>query len=123
MRSTSADKAKGTRAGSSTCNLIPQEGTRLRAIYDRLKAAPATPLSLSLDFPLVHVALQQLRDFYGLDIRTYCEPRHRTPDHRGRAFVRHWLVGEWFGPTYIDYVADRHTREHRQHDRLNNHPR
>lgn len=95
MRVDSAAVSKGHWGQSA--NLAPKEGTKLRCLYDLLMANKGLPI----DLPLTRfggnrngIAIEQLRDFYGLDIRKLKSKR--------------WvLAGEWFGKTYRDYIADR----------------
>jgi len=79
-------------------NLRPREGTKLRAMYDLLMANKGVPIDISLSKlygrKCMSSQVSALTDFYGLDIRNL---------KRGR-----WvLAGEWFGATYVDYIADR----------------
>jgi hypothetical protein len=78
-----------------TSHLAPREGTKLRELYDLLQANRGKPVKVALSkFCGYQHGIDQLRDFYGLDIR------------KVRQGV--WLLaGEWFGATYRDYVADR----------------
>ena len=90
MKCASVAEWKGHR--NPTGHLYPREGSRMRELYDQFMANKGVPIS-SLDFRRGDWRrLDALRDFYGLDIRHI---------RKGR-----WcLVGEWFGSTYIDYVA------------------
>ena len=114
MRVNSAARAKNSRRGQHT-HLVPTDGSHLRELYDLFKAHPATPVYL----PGTHAnnghgqLLEQLRNFYGLDIRPLGEA-HQPTGRRGGHRKRYWLVGEWFGATYLDYVADRRAREERE---------
>jgi hypothetical protein len=71
--------------------LLPREGSRTRELYDLFlnsRGVPFSYLVTSNDSP----KLNQLRDRYGLDIRSV---------DRGT-----WvLAGEWFGKNYVDYIA------------------
>lgn len=102
MRCESAAMAKGRRSGA--VNSCPREGTRLRILYDQFmanKAKPITVPSRNDTSPYI----EKLVNIYGLDIRRL----PRSPYGSGvRQFM---LVGEWFGKTYVDYVADRVAKE------------
>ncbi len=114
MRMSSAARAKGSKMCGHT-RLAPQDGTYLRQMYDLFKANPATPVCLPefRQYSRNGGTLEQLRNFYGLDIRVFGEKRPPA-DHPGCPRKRYWLVGEWFGKTYVDYVADRRAREERE---------
>lgn len=75
----------------------PREGTKLRSVYDRFMANKGGLIDLAVSQHKGAVNsgdLDQLRNYYGLDIR-----------HMG---YRRWvLAGEWFGKVYVDYVAER----------------
>lgn len=104
MRMQSAASAK---RGVASSNIFPREGSHLRELYELFTSNKAIPIrseQLNKISGKSHMLLRQLTDFYGLDIRKfkmdgvwYC-----------------WLVGEWFGSTYLDYVADRRVREERE---------
>ena len=107
MKSETVSGMKGSR--KSYGGLIPREGTHLRALYEQFKANPAQPIYVGINDR--RSAIGQLVDFYGLDIRLFHEKR--APIRVGCSRMRYWLVGEWFGATYIDYVADRRRKEER----------
>jgi hypothetical protein len=70
----------------------PEEGTRARAVYDRLYAYKGRPVFIAdLLKGNRGRTLGDLRDYYGCDIRRV-NYRH------------HLLAGEWFGSEYVDYV-------------------
>ncbi len=97
MRMDSAAVAK--ERAPQTSHLAPKEGTRLRRVYDLLMANKGIPIDIHLTCfeGASHaggIAIEQLRDFYGLDIRKI-------------KYGRWVLAGEWFGATYKDYIADR----------------
>lgn len=86
----------------------PREGTNLRALYDLFMGQRG----LVIDLPIstmpqfgkpssMGATLSQLRDFYGLDIRNL-------------GYRRWILAGEWFGATYVDYVAERQAEANRK---------
>lgn len=84
--------------------LRPREGSRLRATYDLFMANKGVPIDWKLpkkgDGSTQTALLDQLRDFYGLDIR--------------RVGYKRWvLAGEWFGETYVDYISDHLKLHHR----------
>lgn len=111
MRTESAARAKGNYC-SGNVNLIPAEGSKRRALYDEFMAHKAEPiLPESLKGYRLGQEISSLKDFYGLDIRVFYEIRHSI---KGCAYKRYWLVGEWFGKTYIDYVATRREQEERE---------
>jgi len=89
MRVQSAAIAKN---GWNHSNMRPREGSKLRETYDLLMSNKGVTIDINLGYLPGH--LYQLMDYYGLDIRMI---------KRGR-----WvLAGEWFGTTYVDYIADR----------------
>jgi len=111
MRVESAASAKG----KMTCSvqMVPRSGTAVRTVYDLLKTAPGYPVQLPrYKTSSLGGILESLRNFYGLDVRPF--PEHRSHDGPGAGKKRYWLVGEWFGKTYVDYVADRRAKEERE---------
>jgi len=87
MESAASAKGRGVR------NPRPREGTKLRAIHDLFVANKGIPIAFSTSGAPARARIEQLRNFYGLDIRCLA---------RGR-----WvLAGEWYGSTYVDYIAD-----------------
>lgn len=88
--------------------LAPREGTRVRRMFDLLKANKGVPISMPLTMfdggTRGHNrsrVIMDLQDYYGLDIRNL---------GRGK-----WvLAGEWFGRTYVDYIADHLARLERE---------
>lgn len=97
MREQSAAQVKGRGAHRQD---VPREGTRIRRMYDLLMANKGQGVEVNLTSfenkpSRSGVAINYLRDFYGLDIR--------------RLRNGHWvLAGEWFGKVYVDYIAQRH---------------
>lgn len=80
----------------------PKEGTALRKYYDLFTENKGLPVQVAVKSTLPNaftgVRLEQLRSRYGLDIR-----RLRTKE---------WvLVGEWDGRVYIDYIAERMSKD------------
>lgn len=74
---------------------LPREGTEIRRAYDLLYANKGTPVKISFGW---HSRLENLRNIYGLDI---------VKTRKGE-----WcLIGEWFGKVYIDYVAEKVSKE------------
>lgn len=69
---------------------MPREGTMLRNFYDFLQANRGVEVDLTLP-PRIK---EDLRDYYGLDLR--CVERGAKP--------RWCLQGQWLGKTYIDYT-------------------
>lgn len=104
MRQESAASVKGR----AHCQLAPREGTKLRTIYDAFYASKGVPIDSP--FGLVdgyqRQAIEQLRSFWGLDIR-FVPGSNAGRRGRGKALGKWVLVGEWFGRTYVDYIADR----------------
>jgi hypothetical protein len=106
VRMMSAAEAK---TGHFRGQMKPREGSRLRAIYDRLQENRGCFVSLD---DLVNVGPHytawhaRLRDELGFDIR-----KHVTcggpGSGRGCQTTTYALVGEWFGDCYVDYVAER----------------
>lgn len=97
MRMETAAVAKGQRDHSS--HLLPAEGTRLRRLYDLFannKGIVIEGAVTRFDNSRYSLspAIEQLRNFYGMDIRKL-------------GYKRWVLAGEWFGTTYRDYMADR----------------
>lgn len=111
MRTASAHSSKRGGTKGYTLQMLPKEGTAIRRAYDALKASPAYPIFIEGTPVQRGTIITQLRDFYGLDIRPYPEKRTSV---KGAAYKRYWLVGEWFGTTYVDYVADRRAKEERE---------
>jgi hypothetical protein len=69
----------------------PSAGTKLGDLYDLFKANEGIPIAWRQGSGR---SLEQLQDFYGLDIRCI----------RSGIWV---LAGEWFGSEYVDYIARR----------------
>lgn len=94
------ESAAAAKSGFGPTRLVPREGTRLRRMYDLLQANKGLPIDIYLACfegvkPGVAGAnIEQLQDFYGLDIRKI-------------KYGRWVLAGEWFGKVYVDYIADR----------------
>lgn len=91
MKVESVAKFKRKGSGKHKSRRVPADGTELRKLYDlfcRNKGEVITQVFTSGTY----ASLEQLRNFYGLDIR--------------RITNRKWcLVGEWFGNRYVDYLA------------------
>jgi hypothetical protein len=95
--------------GKQTCpgQVMPRPGTRIRNVYDILFAAPGQLIEAKYqDFGFkgpgeLSVAIEYLRNFYGLDIRLF--------GRRGRGVTGSvmLLAGEWRGRDYCDFVAKR----------------
>jgi hypothetical protein len=94
MRTLSANAASRRKRGAPP-NRIPREGTRLREIWDLLQANRGVVVTLNLTKD--SAAIEQLRSFYGLDLRRILHNKH-------------WcLCGEWIDGKYIDYVKGKWT--------------
>ncbi len=91
MHTTSAAVAKGKYPEPH--NLKPREGTKVRAAFDLFCANKGKVVDWCTTKNSC-VIITQLQDTYGLDIRRIKKSKY-------------CLVGEWFGNTYIDYVAMR----------------
>lgn len=113
--SAAAIKAKLKRGEQPHLQNEPTPGTRIREIYDLLKASPGVPVDLKLRPPKLNAsgkktvapdarAIIDLQDYYGLDIRIAQRSFHRKGTKVSRNTL-HILAGEWFGSVYIDYVA------------------
>jgi len=98
VREQTPSQAKGRRTAPT--QLRPREGTRIRGLYDMFMERRGLPIEWSVNY-LTARAIDDLRDYYGLDIRNL-------------GYGRWVLAGEWFGPTYIDYIADRIAKAERQ---------
>lgn len=89
--------------GKEPPSKCPREGSSLRRLYDTLMFTKGRPCYLlNAQFGagpnFLGNAIEQLRNFYGLDIRV-------TPSgHHTRQYL---LAGDWFGRVYVDYVVDR----------------
>jgi hypothetical protein len=73
---------------SRIVNKVPTPGSKIRLLYDLFQENKGKFIRVSGQYD----SISCLRDFYGLDIRTF---------QRGQ----YCLVGEWFGKAYIDYLA------------------
>ena len=96
MKQLSVAGAKGHRNRHGEA---PREGTKLRALWDRLRQAPGEPIEtadLYSTKPGLHNAMSQLRITYGLDVACIDHGRN----HRGR----YVLAGEFVGRDYHDFT-------------------
>jgi hypothetical protein len=92
MHTESAAAAKGHLRGR-TLNVVPRDGTRIRAVYDLFYANKGKIIDFCTTNKKLAWCLTPLADTYGLDIR--CIRKNK------------WcLVGEWFGRVYVDYLND-----------------
>lgn len=108
MKQASAHSIKGNRDRGAVQSFEPKAGTKIRALYDLLMANKGIPVRASITTIAFNTAVENLRDFYGLDIRKL--PIDRKRGHgcgRGSGPATWVLAGEWFGKVYIDYIADR----------------
>ena len=98
MKLASATVSKGF--GRTDTHPRPQEGTRLRRMFDLFVKQKGCPVEISLTWfegKNSSALVEQLRDCYGLDLRRLSNKR--------------WvLAGEWFGDFYVDYIADKLTK-------------
>lgn len=84
--------------GKTRLQKLPQQGTAIRRVYDKLREHAGHPVTI--DPMILHVnkaVLEQLRTFYCCDITTM---GHNT----------YVLTGEWDGKVYIDYVKQRYEK-------------
>lgn len=79
----------------------PRPETKLGKLYRDLQDNKGKPLPLDGPRTLNEYRLNQLRDFYGLDIRLTKGVRKG-----GNRIPEYTLVGEWFGKVYIDYMSE-----------------
>lgn len=95
MRVESAAMAKGY-CNPSNRQDIPAAGTRVRQVFDLLLASKGLPIAVNLSRfgDGRRFKVEYLRDSYGLDIR-----------YLGRG--RWVLAGEWVGPEYRDFIAEK----------------
>ena len=97
MRTESAAAAKGRKTGPQ--QKIPREGTTLRELWDLLHIYRGVLLVDSLTVRFQSSRIEQLRNFYGLDVRLL--------SHGSGSPGRWVLAGEWKGSRYVDYIAER----------------
>jgi hypothetical protein len=104
MRLESASSAKGSNRGRRY-QKEPRAGTYLRVLWECFKMNKGVPVDVSWwgKGSVLSASLAQLRDFYGLDIRT--TTIRLNPGKKGRPSYKCALVGEWFGSEYRDYLA------------------
>lgn len=79
---------------------VPAEGTRLRELYDLFKANEGVPVAVATSRGR---PVDDLTDFYGLDIMCLIPGRGGAPPHNVKPV--YVLAGEWFGMEYVDYIA------------------
>ena len=80
---------------------LPKEGTKLRVVYDLLQSNKGQPVDLKLhDRTNLHRAVDQLRNFYGMDIRVTLQENKKS---KGGCY-QHTLVGEHIGRDYVNYL-------------------
>lgn len=107
MRLLSVNQIKKRNKGKrfSPLQQIPSEGTRIREVYDALMSSIGKPICIQLDWNSdgrsLAAAINQLKIFYGLDIRLL------RPENKSRSLCAlHAVVGEWFGKIYVDYTCE-----------------
>lgn len=95
--SAASSKTKGQGSGQQL-RREPKAGTRLREIYDLFYDNKGIPVNFSTSAAYSRnangAALENLQNFYGLDIRRL----------KKNTYV---LAGEWFDTEYVDYIAQR----------------
>lgn len=108
----------GRRSGNAARQLRPDPESAIGQLYDLFMANKAKPVQLPSDWmPKGHNTWRfQLEEIYGLDIRKV--PGSMRGGRRGPGRASYMLVGEWFGPTYVDYFAQRIVEEERAADKL-----
>lgn len=98
MRCLSASDIKHNKPASKH---VPQG--KIGRLYDKLQANKGTAINITGFKPnILKATLNQLIDFYGLDIR-----QTQRGNKRLGLQPEYTLVGEWFGRVYIDYLAER----------------
>ena len=90
----------------------PAEGSKLRALYDLFIMYKGLPIPNDTRWLLYpngdnfSTAIDQLQDFYGMDIRSFpTKYRPRLPNEKGTK--SYCPVGEYKNGEYHDYVAER----------------
>lgn len=98
MRVESVAEAKGRKV---TGDGLPHEGSSIRQLYDVFRENAGYVIRFD---PMVarrwsrfYAQINQLRDFYGCDIR-------KVGGYGSREYI---LAGEWIGAHYTDYVKAR----------------
>jgi hypothetical protein len=104
MRLESANSAKGYHKGAKQ-QKEPRLETHLRILWECFRLYKGEPVDVSWwgKPSNLSVALIQLRDFYGLDIRKTTV--RLNAGKKGGHSYKYALVGEWFGSEYRDYLA------------------
>lgn len=94
MKGMSAAEIK--RGERTTRQLTPREGTKLRELFDVFQSNVGKPISVAprntKEGMRQRQSIDQLKNFYGMDIRHWQEPNY------------YWFVGEWFGAVYVDFL-------------------
>lgn len=94
MRVTPVSAFKGNSKLSSQRDGMPMCGSALRELFDVFTSNRGVPIRMKISGP-VSRRIDDLRDYYGLDIRSVPDRHHKC------------LVGEWIGDKYVDYVAEK----------------
>lgn len=102
MRSQSVGNIKNKTCSHS--QPIPREGSKIREVYDLFYANKG--VAIEWHFSGSNRLILDLQDYYGLDIRNLQKGSPRTG--RPSKWV---LAGEWFGKTYVDYIATKGNTE------------
>lgn len=96
-------KQKGRGRVTRPPQRAPREGSLTRFVYDVLMENRGRPIGLELfedlgiTYDKVTGIFQQLRLYYGLDVRSFGMGR--------------WILGgEWEGSVYVDYVVEQRER-------------
>jgi hypothetical protein len=90
-------------SGSNGRHRLPKEGTKLRRLYDYFQEHKGEAVHLPDFFKPASTAgvpINQLKDFYGCDIRS-------RPDPTNSHFRLYCLVGEWHDKTYLNYSKEK----------------
>lgn len=102
MRVASAADLKSSQSKQNNPSGLPHEGTYIREVYDIFKANAGYIIQFdemtTKQYHRFAAIINQLRDFYGCDIRTISKQGMRK-DAR-----QYLLAGEWIGEHYADYV-------------------
>lgn len=104
MRVESVADIKPTKKGrvrKSSGDGLPHEGSSIRQLYDVFKENAGYVIKfdpmVTRQWTRFYAQINQLRDFYGCDIR-------KVGGYGAREYI---LAGEWIGAYYTDYVKAR----------------
>jgi hypothetical protein len=102
MRCQSVGNIMNRKGSKGRIQNIPNEGSKIREVYDQFQASKGVPIEWSYKTSgcCGRRLMQDLKDYYGLDIRRIQSGSSKT----GRKSL-YVLAGEWFGSEYVDYIA------------------